>query len=99
LQRLIRLLVLSRKRDIESIQSLTLALLLLVCAALASQSETLETLGAGQGLQLGPSLDTGLRFSLNATALQSTSFRSLSANQTITIKKVDWANNRSVSSS
>lgn len=66
-----------------------------MCAALASQSETLETLGAGQGLQLGPSLDTGLRFRLNASALQSSSFRSLSANQTITIKKVDWAQSRS----
>jgi hypothetical protein len=68
--------------------------LVAVKTALASQTHTLETLGAEGGLQLDSSLETGIRFRLNAGALASASFRVLLPNQTMTIKKVDWTHNR-----
>lgn len=63
-------------------------------AVLVSQTQTLETLGAEGGLQLSSSMESGLSFDLRATALQAISRQSLLPNETISIKKVDWARNR-----
>lgn len=61
---------------------------------LVSQAQTIETMIEGGGLHLGSSMESGLKFDLGAAALQAVSRGELQPNQTMTIKKVDWARTR-----
>jgi hypothetical protein len=67
-----------------------------VATALSSQTQTLNTIDASGGLQLSSSLPDGISFNLSSDTFRKALSRSVQANETLSIKRINWEQNRCV---